>query len=260
MIIYQTNFGPIKRIIIWCSDSLEVPQTVLRMNPDIVYLFGIPLTSKLKSSDYRESLTYVYDFPKGETSNGLFNRLGKDTRRDVRICQKDKRISIKIFAGDSIPKALLKAACKTSNEMFKSKGLRTKMRVKPFIDQKKANTLFFSVSYFMDIPCVFHAYSIDGNNAICCLIATSFRQKNIDKKLSAMIHRYHCFFDMGHFQDEGYSHFDWGGIASATNPNGIDKFKMRFPGYPCLKAETVICCTNKGRFFQKIKRSFSRLH
>ena len=259
MIMYFCNFLFIKRLYVCCAKDFEITEDIKILKPDLVYFGNVKSFDASMYSNVKKSLTYSYNFEPSQSNNdSLFSSMSKDLRYEIRKCSNDNNIKIEIYTGDDIMPSLIKQACKTGNTMFKKKGIKTKIKKRQYLSQLKCGCLIMSVSYYKNTPCVYHAYSIDGTNAICCLIATSYRQTELRGKLSGMIHRYHSFFDMRYFSINKYSYYDWGGISSFDNPNGIDKFKMRFPGYQNITLGSVVPLSRIGSIFIKVKKLLKR--
>ena len=51
----------------------------------------------------------------------------------------------------------------------------------------------------------------------------------------------------------GIENYDWGGISSLDNPNGIDKFKMAFGGSPIFYYNVMITCSLRLKIWKKLK-------
>jgi hypothetical protein len=84
-----------------------------------------------------------------------------------------------------------------------------------------------------------------------------FREEKL--KLAALwANKYLHLRDMEYLQDLCVTVYDWGGISSSSEPNGIDKFKMSFGGHPVRYYNITWGHSVKQKLFNKIENRFLR--
>lgn len=78
----------------------------------------------------------------------------------------------------------------------------------------------------------YHLYVTDGNWANMSYSASNFRDGNIDSAAAGRMNKMLHWHDMLFLKQQGCQKYDWGGLSSLENYNGIDTFKTRFGGEP----------------------------
>ncbi len=165
--------------------------------------------------------------------DALWSRISKNFKYEIRRAEKEQ-VVFKFFKGREIENQneLIELFKDTYNNMFLNKGMNNKFNIKMVDKLIEDDSVMFTVAYYENRPLVFHAYIIDKEDARL-LYSASERWK--DKDLSSLIGRMNKYIhwkDFLLFKELGIKRFDWGGIFSITEPNGIDTFKMNFGGNP----------------------------
>ena len=88
----------------------------------------------------------------------------------------------------------------------------------------------------------YHVYLFDEPMGKVRLLY-SFNTKNV----SVPVNKVHTWFDIKAFQEMGMSEYDFGGISSFDQPNGIDKFKLSFGGTRDNYHTSYQACSKLGR-------------
>ncbi|STD29945.1 Uncharacterized protein involved in methicillin resistance [Edwardsiella tarda] len=124
------------------------------------------------------------------------------------------------------------------NELYLSIGLRkvTPNRISKY---NPNNLKVTSISYCGKLVC-FHVYLYDSKRArllysACIKGKVECDGANID---SSFFNRYLHFKDIQLFKNYGLQSYDWGGVSSIENPNGVDRFKFGFSG-SVIKSYTI---------------------
>lgn len=119
------------------------------------------------------------------------------------------------------------------NKMFASKGMRNKFNRALVQAGLEAGNIVIGKAYAEGRDCVvYHAYLVDGKRTMLMYSASTLTEsesKDISNLIGWMNKHLH-WFEMLWFKGKGYLTYEWGGINSAENPNGIAKFKMGFGG------------------------------
>lgn len=75
-----------------------------------------------------------------------------------------------------------------------------------------------------------HIYINDGRCVRGLYSVSKFRIKNLDTSLTACANRFLHWSEMKYFKTIGVQTYDWSGLTSAADPNGVDSFKLSFGG------------------------------
>ena len=140
------------------------------------------------------------------------------------------------------------------HEMYKEKGMDVQLKDIEIFPYLYANALWISVAETEEEPLVYHSYVDCGDTVRLLHSCSCFREK---KDLAALIGRANKrlhWDDILAFKKLGYTNYDWGGIASFDNPNGIDLFKMSFGGKQHSYYKGQVGITTKGAIMLKLYR------
>ncbi len=119
----------------------------------------------------------------------------------------------------------------------------------------KSNACMISVAYLNNEPLVYHSYIFDQKNSRLLHSCSSFRkQEAFDRKMIALANKCLSWKDMQYFKNTGVVYFDWGGVSSFDNPNGIDEFKFRFGGTPKTYFNITVPYSLKSRVWSKFRK------
>ena len=105
-----------------------------------------------------------------------------------------------------------------------------------------------------------HTYLDLGDTARLYHSCSLFRDRKEEAALIGRSNKRLHWEDMLYFKNKGFTTYDWGGISSFDNPNGIDTFKLSFSGDVERDRHTYyngqIPVTLKGRIMLKAYRIF----
>ena len=123
---------------------------------------------------------------------------------------------------------------KTYHEMYESKDIQGRwLNDKEISSYINSNAFLLTVAYIDDEPSVFHSYVFDSFNARLLHSCSAFRTTEKEfRNAIGRANKYLHWQDFMFLKSKGIIKYDWGGIASIDNPNGIDKFKLAFGGTP----------------------------
>lgn len=94
---------------------------------------------------------------------------------------------------------------------------------------------------------VYHIYQCDGEHAMLWFSFSDYREQSGNTQLPGWANRALHDLDIQYFQKKGYREYDWGNIASDTEPNNIDRFKMSFGGEIVPVYCSFVANTLKGK-------------
>lgn len=151
------------------------------------------------------------------------NEINRSKREDVKIC---------FYPSNLISEKLLDEFESMYIEMYASKNIKTqglnRKLLKAYIEN---NALLISVAYINGNPFIYHSYVCDKIHARLLHSCSAFREKdNAFRNVIGRANKYLHWSDWLYLKGMGVTEYDWGGISSYHNPNGIDKFKMSFGG------------------------------
>ena len=205
-----------------CVNTMPVDILILKRIDEYI---DVPNSNKGNSATYITRLYGNY-----ETLDGLFHDCIDTIRNSTNWCHNND-VKITYSLGDAIALKLIKSFIKALTLMYKQKKFHgakpKKSLLKKFASSGK---LMISHTEYQNQDISYHVYMIDGDCATLWFSASSFRDSVISKNVIGKINRFHHFQDMAYFYDKHYTKYDWGGVSSYDNPNGIDQFKFSFPG------------------------------
>lgn len=250
--IYRKQFFSIEHV--WFSDKIEKSQA------DVTMYHG------LQSSELAGNINCAYiKINKQSTiitdlslpSELLWKKINKGTKYEIRRAEKEE-IRVAYFTGSDMPDNLLDDFEQTYCRMYSAKGMKkafNRRLVRKYMDN---NMIVFSVAYYQDEPLVFHSYIVDKLNARFYYSCSPFRDM---PEISAVIGRMNRFLhwkDFEYFKEREIDVYDWGGINSRENPDGISRFKLEFGGNPVDRYNYIVANTFLGKVAFLIMRKVLR--
>ena len=94
----------------------------------------------------------------------------------------------------------------------------------------RAGGLYVSVASIDGDPVVYHSYVTDGSSIRSLHSCSEFRSAGDMRNRIGRANKYLHYQDMRRFRSLGMTRYDWGGVFSFDEPNGIDEFKLSFGG------------------------------
>jgi lipid II:glycine glycyltransferase (peptidoglycan interpeptide bridge formation enzyme) len=182
----------------------------------------------------------------------LWSLLNKNYRNEIKRAKKEGIVT-KSFVGQQAinQSGLLDTFEGMYNKMFESKGMGNRLNRIYVEAALKANQMTLTCAYYNDQILVIHAYVNDSKNALL-LYSTSLLWEEDNKELGKKIgwsNKLLHWDDMNAFKKNGLYTYEWGGIQSCNDPNGIDKFKMGFGGSVVQYDNYIIARTLLGALY-----------
>lgn len=202
---------------------------VLKTKADVVTLHGFDNPpSKLKKYLSVQNTLFL-DLDKSTAD--LFSGIKKNFRYEIKRNINDDNIEVRIMSPEDLKKnpEIINSFRKCHHEMYKEKGINvtlTDLEIFPFID---ANALWITLAQKNNEELVYHSY-VDCGDSIrlfhsCSCFRADKERANLIGRCNKRLHWNDiCFFK----NTNNYSTYDWGGISSFDNPNGIDRFKISY--------------------------------
>jgi hypothetical protein len=178
--------------------------------------------------------------------DALWSCISKNFRYEIRRAEKEQ-VVFKFFKGREIENQndLIELFKDTYNNMFLNKGMSNKFNIKMVNKLIEDDSVMFTVAYYENRPWVFHAHIIDKEDARLLYSASELWKDKEASNLIGRMNKYLHWKEFLLFKQIGIKRFDWGGVFSIAEPNGIDAFKMSFGGNPIsyenlISAESLI--------------------
>lgn len=177
-------------------------------------------------------------------------------KNEIRRCEREN-VRFEIFTSDKILKddSTIKEFSDMYEGMYRQKGLERHLCRNELMAYAEKGDLIISVTYIDDTPAIFHSYIVNGESSRFLHSCSEFRSE--DKNIRNLIGRENKYLhwkDMQYLKCLGVKHYDWGGVHSFDEPNGIDKFKMSFGGKPFEYYNITAVKTFKAKLLFAVKR------
>ena len=159
----------------------------------------------------------------------------KTIRNEINRAEREK-VEISFFSNESDCLDVLDDFSKMYHEMYEQKDMDgMELPKKELAGYIKANQLIISCARIDGEPMVFHSYVFGEENARLLHSCSEFRtEDNETRNAIGRANKYLHWRDFQHLRTMGVKRYDWGGISSLSEPNGIDKFKLSFGAEPVV--------------------------
>jgi len=163
----------------------------------------------------------------------IMQNFSSTTRNEIRRAEREQ-VQVRFYSSDTLitDSKILKRMSLLYTNMYTEKGiLNRKLPIAELNAYAQSGCLLISVAVIDDVEVVFHSYIVSQNKARLLQSCSEFRvADNAMRNAIGRANKYLHYCDMKYLQKMGIEEYDWGGITSYTEPNGIDKFKMSFGG------------------------------
>ncbi len=195
---------------------------------DIAFFHGIKEPEKGAFTICQTFHTQISDLTL--TEEELFSKISKTERYQIRKNMRED-VTVKTWNSRQILEdpGVLEALAQMFEAMYASKGKAKTMNREQVKAYARAGGLYITCVEKDGEALVYHSYTMDGENARLLHSVSDFRERE-DANLIAHSNKRLHWEDMKLFAALGIKYYDWGGISSLEEPNGIDKFKMKFGG------------------------------
>ncbi len=172
---------------------------------------------------------------------------------------KKEDVVIEFFNSSEIMKnyILLQEFASMYEEMYREKGVSSKLNLSMLKQYAEQNKLMISTASINKSRTVFHAYVFYGNNSRLLFSCSNFRIQDKETcKAIGRANKYLHWCDMEYLKSIGVTVYDWGGIHSFKEPNGIDQFKLAFGGKPITYYNLIVPISFRYKLICLIKKIF----
>ncbi len=194
----------------------------------------------------------------------ILSKIKKSFRYEIKRNIESDEVECSVYPPEELEKnrALVDDFQSTYTQMYKAKGMDVKLsdlEIYPFI---KSGALWLTRISKGKETLVYHSYINTGDTMRLLQSCSLFRDKKDEAALIGRSNKRLHYFDMLYFKNKGFMHYDWGGIRSFDEPNGIDNFKLAFsfgaPPERLIYYNGQIGVTVKGKIMLKVYRIFKK--
>ena len=193
---------------------------------DIVYIYGNsqPLSGgKIICHKQYSAITDLI-----ETEEELFAALGSTLRYKIKRAEREGT-EVSYFTGEEAV-CRLPAFAETFENMYEQKGNREELPIEEMKTYALEGKLLVSIASIGGKAAVYHSYVCDDKHCRLTFTCSEFRAVSTkeEKQAFARANELLHWKDITYFKEKGLFSYDWGGLTSPEDPNGIDRFKLGF--------------------------------
>lgn len=247
-IIEYTNRFNLKFADVWFCENVKD----IKNDYDILNLKGY----KNEIKDGKNTLQHSLMIDLMQDEDTIFNGIKKNVKYEINRCYKEN-VSSFIYNSEDLKsnrEELLKFE-EMYNQMYKEKNMNVKLALSIVDKYIESNSFLLTKSVSeTGKDLVYHAYVVDKHDSRLWYSCSNFRSDdNEEKKLIARANKYLHWEDIKYFKNNGFKNYDFGGISSFENPNGIDQFKMAFGGNRIDYYNISLTNSLKGKIYKILK-------
>ena len=208
-----------------------VTELVKDVKTAICFYHGIPEKVQGKNMIASKFHTLMNDLTQDEEV--LQSQINKNVRYEIRRNYKEE-CEYKVFDAKilvTMPEVVTDFG-EMYESMYHAKGLSATFNRVQMDEYIKADGVVITAIYAEGKPLVYHSYIVGKEQVRLLHSVSDFRSTDIDANLVARANKRLHWDDMCLFKNQGKKYYDWGGVSSLDNPNGIDSFKFKFGGSP----------------------------
>ena len=167
------------------------------------------------------------------TNEDLMAAIHKNVRYEIRRNQKED-VTYRMYSSEEIEadSELLDKFATMYEAMYAEKGMKQTLNKEQMMLYAKTGALMISAMMMGEDAAVMHSYIVAEDKVRLLHSVSEFRKEEMDANFIARCNKRLHWEDMCYFKQSGRTEYDWGGVSSLENPNGIDAFKFKFGGSP----------------------------
>ena len=223
---------------------------------DIVYIYGNSQPLSGSNVICHKQYSAITDLTL--CRDDIFSSFASNLRNEIRRAKREE-VMVRFCIGDDAIEQLPEFA-ETFRHLYEEKGEKEELPVKEMKTFAEENALMISAASVSGEAKVFHSYIYDGNSCRLTFSCSEFRAASSkeEKQAFARANKLLHWEDMLYFIDKGLSVYDWGGLTSPEEPNGIDKFKLSFGCKPVEYYNIIKPITMKAMLVREIKNQITK--
>lgn len=198
---------------------------------DIVFFHGMSEASTGKNSVSVPFHTLITDLT--VSTEEMHSSINKTVQYQIRRNAKDS-VTCKVFTSQEmlLNHLVIEQLADLYEIMYREKGNKKSLNMRQIQAYLKRDSIVLTGVFEEDKPLVFHSYIVGEDQVRLLHSVSDFRSESADASLIARANKRLHWEDICMFKNQGKKIYDWGGISSLDNPNGIDEFKLKFGGSP----------------------------
>ena len=211
---------------IWFADADDIARLAPKTRgADLLFVHGSEYTALPHSVRLSSQHSLIKNLDADE--NVVYQTFGKHLRKFIQRSANEGTV-IRILSGAEITEQVLDTCLRLYNKMKEDKGLPGTFNTTLAKQYAASGNLLVSHACIGDTVVGFKASIVDANHLRGWVSAFAFREEEFDAQVVSRAHQLLEWETMRHCCQNGIVSYDFGGIDSFENPNGIDKFKMTF--------------------------------
>lgn len=210
---------------VWFADRQELAALAAEPGADLLFVHGSEYTGLSHSIHLsaQHSLIKALD----SDPDVVYKTFGKHLRKFINRSISEGT-TIRLLSGTEITDDVLDTCLHLYNKMKEDKGLPGTFNTTLAKQYAESDDLLVSLAIVNDTVVGFKASIVDDLHLRGWVSAFAFREEEFDAQVVSRAHQLLEWETMRHCCQNGIISYDFGGIDSFENPNGIDKFKMTF--------------------------------
>lgn len=210
---------------IWFASEQEIKETIESKTPktDVLFVHGADMSDFSSAYSVSRQKTLIKHI--GGTEEDIWGTFGKHLRKFINRSI-NENTTVKIFYGKDINDSILKQCAVLYEDMKRDKGIPDHFNMELAKLYARQENLLVSLAYSEGEAIGFKASIIDCRCLRGWVSAFCFREHEEAAQLIGRAHQQLEWETMKYCLQRGIRFYDFGGIDSFENPNGIAKFKM----------------------------------
>lgn len=211
---------------VWFSTENELRELAKgKASTDVFYIHGAKYIDLPCSIMVFDQFSLIKHISKNESE--IWATFGKHLRKFINRSVSEGT-TIRLLSGPDITDEILSTCLRLYNKMKEDKGVPGTFNTALAKQYATAGNLLVSLAVVDDTVVGFKASILDAHHLRGWVSAFAFREGEFDAQVISRAHQLLEWETMRHCCHNGITSYDFGGIDSFENPNGIDNFKMAF--------------------------------